>query len=198
VAGLALVVGLGNPGRQYEGTRHNVGFRVLDEILLRQGAGTSGWHRADGAAMSQLSDPALGRVALMKPELFMNLSGKAVAPYVQFHKIPAASVVVVHDDIDLPVGALRVRVGGGDGGHNGIRSIITSLGSGDFVRVKVGVGRPSGALAQMEVADWVLSRFSGEEEAVLADVVASAAAACFAVLREGPTVAQNRHNRSPG
>ncbi len=197
MAGLALVVGLGNPGRQYEGTRHNVGFRVLDELLRRSSPSGASWHRADGAAMVQVADPSIGRLTLMKPELFMNLSGRAVGPFVQFHKVPLSAVVVVHDDIDLPVGALRVRVGGGDGGHNGIKSIISSLGSGDFVRVKVGVGRPTGALAQMAVADWVLSRFSGEEEVVLGDVVTSASSAALAVLHEGPTVAQNRYNRSP-
>ena len=194
---LAVVVGLGNPGRQYEGSRHNIGFRALDELVEALPGGAPSWQRGDGAALVSWSGEG-GRVVFMKPELFMNLSGKAVGPYVHFHKVPLSSVVVVHDDIDLPVGALRIRSGGGDGGHNGIKSIVAALGGGDFVRVKIGVGRPSGAAAQMEVASWVLSGFSHEESAVLQDVLKSATAAVWAVLRDGVTVAQNRYNRSPG
>ena len=197
MAGLSVVVGLGNPGRQYEGTRHNIGFHVIDELVGGVPGGACSFQRGDGASVAQYTDATLGRIVFMKPERFMNLSGRAVGPYVQFHKVPLNHLVVVHDDIDLPVGALRVRAGGGDGGHNGIKSIIASLGSGDFVRVKVGVGRPPPG-SPMEVASWVLSGFTSAEQNVLQDVVRGAAAAVLAVLRDGVTVAQNRHNRSPG
>lgn len=159
-----LVVGLGNPGTQYENTRHNTGFLVVDKIAERLGA------RVDRARFKALTGEATvadKRVLLLKPQTFMNLSGEAVREAAAFYKIPPENVIVICDDVCLPVGRLRVRGKGSDGGHNGIKSIIAQLGSEAFPRIRVGVGeRPDPAF---DLADWVLSAFSpAERESVLA------------------------------
>ncbi|HVR03002.1 MAG TPA: aminoacyl-tRNA hydrolase, partial [Polyangia bacterium] len=133
------MVGLGNPGRQYQGNRHNVGFRIVDQLAARAEA-TSPRDKHGG----ELSDVTLGgeRVILCKPMEFMNVSGQVVRQVAGFHKIPAARTIVVHDELDLPFGRLTLGVGGGAGGHNGVRSVIADLGTPDFVRVRVGIDRP--------------------------------------------------------
>ena len=157
-----LVVGLGNPGRQYQANRHNVGFRIVDQLAAR--AGASSPREKFGAELFEI---ALGaeRVLLCKPMEFMNLSGQAVRHAAGFHKIPAANVVVVHDELDVPFGRLKLGVGGGAGGHNGIRSIIQELGTPDFLRVRVGVGRPDSTDPEI-VSAWVLGRFRESRQAV--------------------------------
>lgn len=155
----ALVVGLGNPGRQYERTRHNVGFMVID--LLAERAGTSFRAKYNGRfAETRLGD---ARVGLLEPETYMNLSGSSVGGAVRFYKLAAEQVIVVHDDIELAPGDVRPKAGGGLKGHNGLRSLADALGSRDFLRVRVGVGRP-GRGDRRDVADYVLARFEPDED----------------------------------
>jgi PTH1 family peptidyl-tRNA hydrolase len=157
---LKLIVGLGNPGSKYKTTRHNAGFLILDQILHRNNVSWQGKKfDSEFGRMRLLGEDCL----LLKPQTFMNLSGKSVAQACRFFKLESEDVVVLHDDVDVPFGKVKARMGGGAGGHNGIRSTISELGSEDFARLKLGVGKPSGDKAQMDVADWVLANFSDEE-----------------------------------
>jgi PTH1 family peptidyl-tRNA hydrolase len=169
-------VGLGNPGRSYERTRHNAGFLVADELARRHGGS---WRKRKQTEAAPVS---LGpkEVTLLKPTTFMNNSGSALAGY------DPEDLIVIHDDLDLPPGDVRVKVGGGAGGHNGLRSVIGRLGS-DFVRVRVGIGRPP---VGMSTTDYVLSRM----DAQVRDAVPLAADAVEAVVEEGPEAAMNRFN----
>jgi PTH1 family peptidyl-tRNA hydrolase len=171
-----VVAGLGNPGRSYELTRHNVGFLVADELARRHGGSWRAKKKAEAASVSL----GLKNVTLLKPTTYMNKSGAALAGY------EAAQLVVVHDDLDLPVGDVRVKVGGGTGGHNGLRSIIGYLGA-EFVRVRIGIGRPP---VGVSVTDYVL----GRAEAAMKEAVPQAADAVEAVLEAGPEAAMNRFN----
>jgi PTH1 family peptidyl-tRNA hydrolase len=154
-----LVVGLGNPGREYERDRHNVGWMVVDELGHRHGASFKGKFN------SRLAEVRLGdaRLALLRPETFMNESGRSVTAASSFFKVPIERLLVVHDEVDLETGRLQVRAGGGLAGHNGLRSIARSLGSQEFVRLRVGVGRPQRGDPR-PVADYVLSPFAPEDE----------------------------------
>jgi peptidyl-tRNA hydrolase, PTH1 family len=183
-----LVVGLGNPGSQYERTRHNVGFMVVDELFARAGAGPT--KNKFGAEISETKLDS-DRVLLCKPMEYMNVSGQAVSRIAGFWKIPPGSTLVVHDDLDLPFGRLKLGVGGGTGGHRGLRSLVACLGTPDFCRVRVGVGRPA---AGQDPADYVLSFFSQTEQKALSSVVAEASDAVEAIVRQGLTVAMNRFN----
>lgn len=181
-----LVVGLGNPGPKYEDTRHNIGFQVADELAARARAGR--WREACRALVAE------GRLAgepvvLAKPQTYMNRSGDAVGRLVDRFGVDLERLIVVHDDLDLPFGAIRIRVRGGHGGHNGIRSILAVLGTGEFVRVKVGIGRPQG---KGDVADYVLSPFSADEAVEIPAIRARAADAVFHIVGEGPLRAMNR------
>lgn len=182
-----LVVGLGNPGGRYAKTRHNVGFLVAERVASRAGAAIE--RKLFGALVGE---GAVGgqRVLLAEPQQFMNLSGQAVASLVGFYKLTAEQVVVVHDEMDLPFGRLRVRPGGGHGGHNGVRDVQRVLGNG-FTRVRAGVGRPP---AGWDPADWVLAGWSPEEQAELEPFVDTAADAVEAVVRDGVAAAMNRFN----
>jgi peptidyl-tRNA hydrolase, PTH1 family len=175
-----VIVGLGNPGRSYERTRHNIGFLVADELARRHGGTWRKRKRAEAAPVNLDSR----ETTLLKPTTFMNDSGAALAGN------RAQDLIVVHDDLDLPAGDVRVKVGGGAGGHNGLRSLIGHLGP-DFVRVRVGIGRPPSG---MSVTDYVLSRM----DAVVRDAVPRAADAVEAVVQEGPESAMNRFNARPG
>jgi peptidyl-tRNA hydrolase, PTH1 family len=183
-----LLVGLGNPGPRYERTRHNIGFRVAGDAARKLGATLSmesRWNALAGKARD---------VAVLLPQGFMNLSGESVGAAARFWKVAAGDIVVVHDEIDLEFGRIQVKQGGGDAGHNGLRSIRQHLGTGETVRLRFGVGRPP---AQWEGADWVLGRFSSEEEQALGELIPQAAEAAVAALLEGPLVAANRYNRRP-
>jgi len=182
-----LLVGLGNPGARYERTRHNVGFRIAQEAARKLGAELAGsrWEALVGKA---------GEVAVLLPQGFMNLSGEAVAKAARFWKVPPEGIVVAHDEIDLEFGRIQVKEGGGDAGHNGLRSIREHLGSGETVRLRFGVGRPP---PQWEGADWVLAKFSSEEEQALQELVPLAAEAAVLALKEGPAAAANKYNRRP-
>lgn len=190
-----MIAGLGNPGRRYVGTRHNLGFMVVDAFqrkLSESGAATA-WRAQSGA---ELAEGRLGgnKFWLLKPLSYMNRSGQPIAQWLQFYKNEIESLIVVHDDLDLDFGRVRIKQGGGHGGHNGLRSISANLGGDDYVRVRIGIGRPVAPRLEMDIADWVLSGFSKEEAAELDSIVERGVAAVVTVLEEGLQVAQNRHN----
>jgi PTH1 family peptidyl-tRNA hydrolase len=184
-----LVVGLGNPGKEYDRSRHNVGFEVVDELARRHG----GSFKA-GKERSLVAEVRVGelRVALAQPTTYMNLSGEAVAPLVRRYGIEEPThLVVVQDELDLPVGVVRVKVGGGLAGHNGLRSIKAHLHTTDFVRVRIGVGKPP---SKEHGADHVLKRVGKSERAELDVAVQEAADAVELIAAEGPEAAQTRFN----
>jgi PTH1 family peptidyl-tRNA hydrolase len=186
-----LVVGLGNPGRQYQGNRHNVGFRVVDQLAARAGSPTP--RDKYGAELFEI--PLAGaRAILCKPMEFMNVSGQAVRQVAGFHKIPATHVIVVHDELDVPFGRLKLAAGGGAGGHNGIRSIIADLGTPDFPRVRVGVDRPP---PEWKGADYVLANFTGAEQKQLPEFIDLAADAVEDIIARGLPAAMNKFNTKP-
>ncbi len=185
-----LVVGLGNPGIEYQDHRHNLGFKVVDELRARARGPTP---RAKfGAELCEVSLPGVAeRVLLCKPMEFMNLSGQSVARVASFWKIPAADTIVVHDELDLPFGRLKLGMGGGHGGHNGVRSMLADLGNAEFARVRVGIGRPA---AGRDPADYLLSNFSRAEDKELPALIALAADAIETVISRGLPAAMNRFN----
>jgi len=183
-----LIVGLGNPGAQYQGNRHNVGQMVLDELAGRIGAGFKS-HKA----RAQVLEGRLGigghRVVLAKPMSYMNVSGGPVSALGNFYGIPADHVVAVHDEIDIPFNTVKLKLGGGEGGHNGLRDISRALGTKDYLRVRVGVGRPPG---RMDTADYVLRDFGTAERKELPFLLDDAADAVESLLRDGLTAAQQK------
>ncbi len=184
-----LIVGLGNPGERYARTRHNIGFRSVETLAERHGL-TFRQQRAN----SQLAEGIIHgqRVVLVKPQTYMNLSGQAVSALRNWYKIdPARELLVIYDDLDLPFARIRIRERGSAGTHNGMRSIVAQLGTTEFPRLRIGIGQPPG---KMDAADYVLSRFTPEEEAVLPDVLARVADAVEVVLRDGLITAMNRYN----
>ena len=187
VAGeVTLIVGLGNPGPGYAGNRHNVGFMVLDELARRAG----GRFTAHKAGADVLETRLTGRrVVLARPRSFMNVSGSAVAGTARFFTIPPTDVVVVHDDLDLDHGVLKLKRGGGEGGHNGLRSISACLGSRDYLRVRFGIGRPPG---RMDPVDFVLGDFSAVQRRELDLLVVRCADAVEQLLAQGLAATQNQ------
>jgi PTH1 family peptidyl-tRNA hydrolase len=183
-----LVLGLGNPGPQYAGNRHNVGFMVLDVLAERVG-GRFKNHKARGEVVE--TQVAGQRAVLAKPRSYMNTSGGPAAALRDFFKAPIGKIVVVHDELDLASGALRLKLGGGDNGHNGLRSLRQSLGSGDFYRVRLGIGRPPG---RQDPADFVLHDFSAAERKELGVQLERAADAVELLLSDGLAAAQNAYN----
>jgi len=188
---LYLVVGLGNPGAQYADNRHNLGFMVVDELARRGRAATP---REKFGALLAEATLAGQRVLLCKPQEYMNVSGQAVARVAGFWKIGLAETVVVHDELDVPFERLKLGAGGGPGGHNGIKSIISSLGDPGFPRVRVGIGRPP---AGRDGADYVLANFSRAEAAALPEIIGRAADAVEVIVGQGLTTAMNRFNGKP-
>ena len=187
-----LVAGLGNPGPRYAGNRHNAGFMVAD--LLAERAGSR--FRRDRSGAQAVSIRLAGLpVTLAKPMTFMNLSGGPLAAIASFYKIPPERVLVIHDELDLPFGAIRLKLGGGDNGHNGLRSVTGRLGTRDYHRVRVGIGRPQG---RQDPADFVLTDFRPAERKELPFVLELAADAAEALLRSGLAAAQNEiHGLNP-
>ena len=184
-----LIVGLGNPGQKYLETRHNAGWQLLDTILrdhsnFRFDEKRSKGHIARGELAGQ-------KVALLKPQTFMNLSGEAVAPIARFFKIPSERILVVFDDVDLPVATLRLRPKGGAGGHKGMRSIIQQLGTNEFPRLRLGIGRPPG---QMPVEAYVLQKFKPDEWQAMLTTYEEGVEAVKVVLTEGIEAAMNKFN----
>jgi len=186
VTGPGLVVGLGNPGAKYAETRHNVGFAVV-ELLAGRAAAKFRPHKG----VADVAEGRLGgaRVVLAKPRSYMNVSGGPVASVLRYFRVQATELIVVHDDLDLPFGTIRLKRGGGEGGHNGLRSISQSLGTKDYLRARFGIGRPPG---RMDPADFVLRRFSGAERTEADFAVDLCADAVEALLAEGLEPAQNR------
>ncbi|AEJ38411.1 peptidyl-tRNA hydrolase [Sulfobacillus acidophilus TPY] len=180
---IRLIVGLGNPGPDYVNTRHNVGFMVLDAYARHRGL------RFRLGRYGYLADSDQGW--LMKPMTFMNLSGDAVGPFVRRYRLTPDQVLVVHDDLDLPLGRIRIRAHGSSGGHNGIKSIIQALGTDRFPRMRLGISRPP---ASMPVIDWVLAPFSADERRVLQDTIARAVEALDGIGQEGLEWAMSRYN----
>lgn len=181
-----LVVGLGNPGPEYAGNRHNAGFMVLDELAARVG----GRFKAHRGHAEVLEGRLAGRpVVLAKPRSYMNLSGGPVKAIADFYKVPPADLIVVHDELDIPFGALRAKFGGGDNGHNGLRSITKSLGTRDYHRVRFGVGRPPG---RMDPAAYVLRDFAAAERKDLPLLVDRAADVVESLIVAGLAATQNR------
>ena len=187
---MKVIVGLGNPGREYEHTRHNVGWWLLDHLHRRWQF--DGWKK-DGDALTCTGLVGTKKVKLVKPQTYMNLSGDSVQPAAAFLKVAPANVVVVHDELDLPWKDVRLKVGGGHAGHNGLRSIIQRLGTPEFTRVRVGIGRPPPGF-KGDVADFVLQDFDAMERAELPDVVDRAAAAVEKVVASGIAAAMNAVN----
>ena len=199
--GVWLVVGLGNPGPSYARHRHNVGYRVADELASRMGSG----FRAHKSGRAEVVEGRLGgpgvlggfgavggvRAVLVRPRCYMNETGGPVSTLAKFYKVPPERVVAIHDELDIPFDTLRIKLGGGDNGHNGLRSMRASLGSGDFHRVRVGIGRPPG---RQNPADFVLSDYSGAERKVLPFQVDRAADAVECLLTEGLEKTQSRFN----
>jgi PTH1 family peptidyl-tRNA hydrolase len=186
----ALIVGLGNPGAGYSAHRHNVGFHVVDAVARSHGLAFS----RDKGARARVAEGRFGdrRVILAKPQTFMNSSGQAVRRLSRSRGIPPESILVVYDDLDLPLGRLRLRAEGGSGGHQGMRSIIEALGTQDFARLRVGIDRPPGS---MDPADYVLHPFDREQKPIVADAVRRAAAAVEVWLSAGIVVAMDEFNR---
>ena len=186
---MKLIAGLGNPGRRYEATRHNVGFEVADALASRR-AGI--WEAAPRGIDALLARDRERGVLLAKPLTFMNASGPAVVALLQYFKIDLQHVLIVVDDVNLALGRLRARAGGSAGGHNGLRSIIGSLGGDEFARLRIGVGRGD---SRRDLADHVLAKFEAEERPVVAEAVGRAADAADLFVAEGIAAVMNRFNR---
>lgn len=185
-----LVVFLGNPGRQYENTRHNAGFLVADRVEKRLGVKI---RRLRFRALTAEADIEGRRVLLMKPQTYMNLSGEAVQPAAAFYKLPPERVIVVSDEMSLPVGSVRVRPSGSAGGHNGLKSIIAALGSESFPRIRLGVGAPPHP--DYDVKDWVLGGFQGKDAEAFGEAAELAAEAIESYVIDGAERTMSRYNK---
>jgi len=186
-----LVVGLGNPGAEYAGNRHNVGFRSVDRVAERHRLRFNAKRARSLVARGQLAGQD---VALAKPQTYMNLSGRAVKELLVGWGVPPRSLLVVYDDVDLPLGSLRIRERGGPGTHNGMRSIVESLGTTEFPRLRIGIGSPS---PLRDLADYVLDDPTPEERTLLEEALARAVEAIELFIREGPAAAMNHFNQEP-
>ena len=184
-----IVAGLGNPGSEYEKTRHNAGFMAIDVITEKTGA------KVRNSKYKSLTDTVkIGEhtVLLMKPQTYMNLSGEAVQQAAAFYKVKAENIIVVSDEVSLPIGKLRIRQKGSAGGHNGLKNIIQCLGTDQFPRIRMGVGGPPHP--DYDMADWVLSNFSKDDQAALAPALDNAASAAETIITSGTAEASNRFN----
>jgi len=183
-----LIIGLGNPGSRYEQTRHNIGFMVLKaiadrwEIDIKQKSFEALWNRGkiDGK-----------NVLLAMPQTYMNLSGDAAVKLLTYYKVDVSNVIVIHDDLDLPFGTLRLKKGGGDAGHKGLKSIMVSLGSADFMRVRMGIGKP---VDRTPVEDYVLQKFNPDESVILSDIIQTASEATSDIVSSGLQQAMAKHH----
>lgn len=183
-----LIVGLGNPGPRYEATRHNVGQMVVDEIAARRSEAFR-VHKAGARVAETWVRPGADKLVLAKPNTFMNVSGGPVANLAKFYSLPPERVIVIHDELDIPYDTLKLKTGGGHGGHNGVRDIAKALGTPEFPRVRVGIGRPPG---RQDPADWVLDPFGAAERPTLPILIADAADAAELLVTDGLLAAQQR------
>ncbi|HEY4690810.1 MAG TPA: aminoacyl-tRNA hydrolase [Anaerolineae bacterium] len=183
-----LIVGLGNPGREYAGSRHNIGWQVADRFVTGQGWRFS---KKQNDALVAVGSIGPTRVMVAKPQTFMNLSGRAVQPLAKFYTVPLERMLVIYDDLDLPFGAIRLRMKGGAGGHNGMRSIIDRMGTDGFPRLRMGVGRPPG---RMDAMAFLLRDFEPAEQAELPDILDRAVESVRTFITDGIAAAMNKHN----
>jgi peptidyl-tRNA hydrolase, PTH1 family len=188
---MILIAGLGNPGKEYSSSRHNIGFKVIDEISKRLGISLKKKSFRSHFAEALLDGTKL---ILLKPQTYMNLSGDAVSDVVEFFKILPKELIVVYDEIDLPFGNIKIKTGGGSAGHKGIQSIINCLGHCGFVRVRVGIGKP---IQKSKIIGHVLSEFEEEEKKIMEDMVVRAADAVLEIILRGLESAMNKFNRKP-
>ncbi len=185
-----LVVGLGNPGPQYELTRHNVGQLVVDELAERRREQFSS-HRANARVAETWLRPGAAKLVLAKPNSYMNVSGGPVSALAKYYGVDAEHIVIVHDELDIPFDTVKLKIGGGHGGHNGVRDVAKALGTPEFPRVRVGIGRPPG---RQDPADWVLNPFGAADRAQLPLMLSDAADAVELLIDDGLVAAQQKHH----
>ncbi|GAP20161.1 aminoacyl-tRNA hydrolase [Leptolinea tardivitalis] len=185
-----LIVGFGNPGREYMNTRHNIGFMTIDRLCKKLDVFLG---KMQANALTATYKDSRNRIILAKPQTYMNLSGQSVSGLLHFYKIPIDHLLVIHDDMDIPFGSLRIRPSGGSGGQKGLGSTIDRLGTQDFARLRMGIGRPPG---RMEVTDYVLQPFSSTDQQMLDSMLDAAADAALVFIRDGLDTAMNRYNGS--
>ncbi|HTP02901.1 MAG TPA: aminoacyl-tRNA hydrolase [Anaerolineales bacterium] len=183
-----LLIGLGNPGREYRDNRHNFGFMVIDQLAIRLGARGM---KLQSKAIVTTAGYEGRKLLLAKPQTYMNLSGQSIQGLANFYKLPLDQLMVAHDDLDLPFGSIRIRPGGGPGGQKGVASAIERLGTKDFARLRLGIGRPPG---RMDPADYVLQNFSREEMKLLLEILGQAADAALCFVMEGLDKTMNKFN----
>ena len=193
---MKLIVGLGNPGRSYANNRHNAGFICLSHFARTQGIR---FDKKQGRARVGTGEVAGNKVVVAKPQTYMNLSGQSVSRLIKKFDINLDDLLVIHDDLDLPLGKIRIRLGGGSGGHNGVDSIINELGSQDFIRLRVGIGRPvknegPSEFSDDEIITYVLGDFTPDEKQIVTQVIPRVTEAILCLLTEGLTAAMNRYN----
>ena len=188
-----LIIGLGNPGREYAATRHNIGFRVIARF-----ARATGIHLDRKLAQARTGSGERDgvRLVLARPQTFMNRSGLSVARLADRFGVPPEDIIVIHDDLDLSLGRIRLRCGWGTGGHKGITSIINELDSPDFIRVRIGIGRPVSPDSEVDIVDYVLSDFAPEEDPIVSRAIERASEALGCLLDDGPEAAMNAYNRT--
>jgi peptidyl-tRNA hydrolase, PTH1 family len=185
-----LVIGLGNPGREYRETRHNVGFMLLDRLAVKLNARFT---RLQSRALVASATYAERKIILAKPQTFMNLSGQSVQGLVHFYKLPLTNLLVAHDDLDLPIGTIRIRPGGGSAGQKGMSSVLERLGTDGFPRLRLGIGRPPG---QMQAPDYVLQEFSHPDMQIISETLNRAVDAALVFVTDGLDTAMNKFNGS--
>ncbi|MBC5638407.1 aminoacyl-tRNA hydrolase [Ornithinibacillus sp. BX22] len=185
---MKCIVGLGNPGKKYQNTRHNIGFMVIDELVARHNLDLN---KTKFKGLYTITTLKGEKVLLLEPQTYMNLSGESLRPLMEYYDIELEDVLVIYDDLDLPTGKIRLRQKGGHGGHNGIRSIIDQLGTKDFKRIRLGVGRP---VSPIPVVDYVLGAFPKEEEALVKESITNAANACERWLEQSFEEVMNEFN----
>jgi len=193
---MKLIVGLGNPGRKYANNRHNIGFMCLNRFARRHGIR---FDKRQCQARIGSGEVAGNKVIVARPQTFMNRSGEAVSRLVKRFEVGLDNLIVIHDDLDLPLGKIRIRPGGSAAGHKGINSIITHLGSEDFVRIRIGIGRPpitevSTETSEDDIIDYVLSDFTPEEKRVITEAISQVSEAIYCLLTEGLVTTMNRYN----
>lgn len=187
-----LIIGLGNPGREFRETRHNIGFMSLDRLSAKLGTRFSRFQSKAVVAIAWVDEK---KVILAKPQTYMNLSGQSVRSLLRFHKVPVENLIVVHDDIDLPIGTIRIRPDGGSAGQKGIASIIEHLGTDKFIRIRVGIGRPPG---QLQAADYVLEKFTDAEAEYVSQTLDRVVEAALSITLSGLDGAMNKFNGNHG
>ncbi len=189
---MKLICGLGNPGREYERHRHNIGFMVVEALLSRARAELN-----QEKFQARVGQGTLGseRILFVEPQTYMNLSGRSLAEAARFYKVPVEDILVIHDELDLPFGRLQLKAGGGTGGHNGLKSSVQSLGADGFIRLRFGIGKPEGPNAKERVAGYVLSNFDDGERRQLEELIGRAEDMAETWAREGLATAMNRFNR---